>query len=128
MIVFFIIGHDRNQAQDTLRRNGKPVFQNKQKPHFLQKCKQGTSSSVERMADGEKEAQGIHSTRRMEGHVPRSSSRMDLRRDHACRRLQIEDKENHWSLEHQQDRCGALDLFQACPDGRRAFACSSSRS
>ena len=52
----------------------------------------------------------------------------DLRRDHACRWLQIKDKENHWSLERQQDRCGALDPFQACPEGRRAHACSSRRS
>ena len=34
----------------------------------------------------------------------------------------IKVKENHWSLERSQDRCGALDPFQACPDGRRAHA------
>ena len=55
-------------------------------------------------------------------------NRKDLWQDHACRLLQIEDKENHWSLECQQDRCGTLDPFQACPDGRRAHACSSRRS
>ena len=62
VIVFFIIGHNRNQAQDTLGRSGKTGFSGTdKKPHFLRKCKQGTSSSVERMADGEKEAQGVHS-------------------------------------------------------------------
>ncbi len=54
MIVFFIIGHNRNQAQGTPEEYRKPVFRDRHKPHFLQKCKQGTRSSVERMADGER--------------------------------------------------------------------------
>ena len=28
---------------------------------------------------------------------------------------EIEDKDNHWSLERSQDRCGAVDPIQACP-------------
>ena len=79
------------------------------------------------MADGDQEAQVMHSARRMEGHVPRSQSEGPSTRP-CLSMMQIEDKENHWSLERQQDRCGTLDPFQACPDGRRAHACSSRRS
>ena len=42
--------------------------------NFLRKCNRESRSSVERMADGEQEAQVVHSARRMEGHVPRSQS------------------------------------------------------
>ena len=110
------------------RKKAEYRFLRQTKPHFLQKCNRESRSSVERMADGEEEAQGVHSAHRMEGHVPRYPNRKDLRWDHACQWLQIDDKENHWSLECQQDRCGALDPFQACPEGRRAHACSSRRS
>ena len=57
-----ITGHSE-PCQDTLGRSGKPVFWNRQKPHFLQKCKQGTSSSVERLSSGAVSLSSPHSSR-----------------------------------------------------------------
>ena len=60
---------------------------------------------------------------RMEGHVPRSPSEGPF--DETSLDVdEIESQGNHWSLERSQDRCGTLDPVQACPDGRRAHACS----
>ena len=126
VIVFFIIGHDRNRAQDTLEEYGKPVFRDRHKPHFLQKCKQGTRSSVERMADGERKPKACilpAEWKVMSLDIPIGRTFNETMLVDDCK-----SKENHWSLECQQDLCGALDPFQACPDGRRAHACSSRRS
>ena len=127
MIVLFIIGHTRNRAQGTPEESRISGFRADATQIFLRKSNRESLSSVERMADGDQEAQVVHSARRMEGHVPQSQSEGPSTRP-CLSTMQIEDKENHWSLERQQDRCGALDPFQACPDGRRAHACSSRRS
>ena len=74
VIVLFIIGHTRNRAQSTPEESGKTGFWADNSQHFLQKCNRESRSSVERMADGEQEAQVVYSVRRMEGHVPRSQS------------------------------------------------------
>ena len=127
VIVLFIIGHTRNRAQGTPEESQIYGFRADATQIFLRKTNRESRSFVERMADGDQEAQVVHSAHRMEGHVPRSQSERTFDEtmldDDA-----IEDKENHWSLERQQDRCGTLDPFQACPDGRRAHACSSRRS
>ena len=46
-----ITGHSE-PCQDTLGRKRKTGFPEQTKQHFLQKCKQGMSSSVERLSSG----------------------------------------------------------------------------
>ena len=100
-----------------------PVFESDTAKILQRKSNRDTCSSVERMADGDQKQKVVHPARRMEGHVPRSPSEGPF--DETTLDVdEIEVKENHWSLERSQDRCGALDPFQACPDGRRAHACS----
>ena len=82
-----------------------------------------TGSSVERMADGDQKHKVVHSARRMEAmsldhHQEGPFDETNLDDD------EIEVKGTTWSLERSQDRCGAVDPVQACPDGRRAHACS----
>ena len=56
------------------RRKQKFRFLGRRQPNFLRKCNRESCSSGEWIADGEQEAQVVHSARRMEGHVPRSQS------------------------------------------------------
>ena len=126
MIVLFIIGHTRNQAQGTPEESRISGFR-ADATKFSSKIQQGISFIC--WTDG----------RRGPGSPGRAFCPQNGR---PCPSIPIgrtfdetmlvddaiEDKENHWSLERQQDRCGTLDPFQACPDGRRAHACSSRRS
>ena len=123
VIVLFIIGHTRNRAQGTPGRMPNSGYSDQTQPTLQRKSNRDSGSSVERMADGDQKQQVVHPARRMEGHVPRSPSGRTLRRDQSWRRWN-RSQGNHWSLERSQDRCGTLDPVQACPDGRRAHACS----
>ena len=127
VIVLFIIGHTRNRAQSTPEESGKPVSGQTTAKIFFENATGNLVHLLNRWQTGNRKPRSCILPAEWKA-MSLDPNRKDLRRDHACRRLQIEDKENHWSLERQQDRCGTLDPFQACPDGRRAHACSSRRS
>ena len=87
------------------------------------KSNRDQGSSVERMADGDQKHKVVHPARRMEAmsldhhqEGPFDETNLDVD--------EIKVKGTTWSLERSQDRCGTLDPLQACPDGRRAHACS----
>ena len=127
VIVLFIIGHTRNRAQGTPEESRFPVSGQTTAKMFFENATGNLVHLLNGWQTGNRKPRSCILPAEWKA-MSLNPNRKDLRRDHACRRLQIEDKENHWSLEHQQDRCGTLDPFQACPDGRRAHACSSRRS
>ena len=128
MIVFFIIGHNRNRAQSTPEEYGKPVFRDRRNHIFFKNANRGLVHLLNGWQTGKRKPKACilpAEWKAMSLDIPIGRTFDETMLVDDCK---SEDKENHWSLERQQDRCGALDPFQACPEGRRAHACSCRRS